>query len=118
MKVGCDIVNGRWIDYGFFNSHNFEYSSKLDNLGWTSMTIIRDDVFPDLVAYFYANASRECGTDSINSYVKCVSITLNKAVIRKILGMGHGGEKYRDKVKRKEELKVLYGEDVDECVQI
>ena len=39
------ILNGRWIDYNFFNSHNFEFSSKLDNLGWTPMTTIRDDVY-------------------------------------------------------------------------
>ena len=50
------------------------------------MTTIQDDVLPDLVAHFYANAFREYGTGSIDSYVKGVSITLSKAVIRKKIG--------------------------------
>ncbi|XP_057466438.1 uncharacterized protein LOC130755883 [Actinidia eriantha] len=27
------ILNGRWVDYGFFDSHHFELSMKMDNLG-------------------------------------------------------------------------------------
>ena len=52
------------------------------------MTTISYNVFPDLVAYFYANASKEYGIDSIDSYVKAVSITLSRVVIRKKIGNG------------------------------
>ena len=98
-----------WIDYTFFDAHNFEYSSKMDNLGWTFMTTIQDNVYPDLVAHFYANVTRKYHSDSIESYVKGVNIKLDRFVIRKILGMGFGGELYRENVKRKEQLKVLLG---------
>ena len=27
------VSNGKWVDYNFFDSHNFEFSIKLDNLG-------------------------------------------------------------------------------------
>ena len=68
----CKVLNGICMDYNFFDSHNFEFTSKLDNLGWKSMTIIRDDVYPDLVAHFYANATREYQSNSIDCYVKGV----------------------------------------------
>ena len=90
---------------------------KLDNLGWKSMTTMRDDVYPNLVAYFYANATRDYGQVSIDSYVKGVSFKFDRSVIRKILGIRLGGEIYRDNITRKEQLKVLYGEDTDECMQ-
>ena len=90
------VMNGHWIDYTFFNAHNFEYSSKMDNLGWTSMTTIRDDVYPDLVVHFYANATKGYHCDTIKSYVKGVNITLDRSVIRKILGIGSKGEVYRE----------------------
>ena len=51
----------RWVDYNFFDSHNFELSIKLKNLGWKSITTMKDDVFPDLAAYFYTNATRDYG---------------------------------------------------------
>ena len=81
------------------------------------MTTLRDVVYPDLVAHFYANATREYGQVSIDSYVKGVLFTLDWSVIRKILGIETGGEIYRDNITRKEQLKVLYGQDTDECVQ-
>ncbi|GFS38377.1 hypothetical protein Acr_00g0057120 [Actinidia rufa] len=86
-------------------------------VGWKSMTVIRDEVYPDLVAHFYANATREYGQDSIDSYVKRVGLTLDRSVIRKILGLGFGGEIYREKAPRKVQLKALYGVDIDEYVQ-
>ena len=89
------------MDYNFFDSHNFEFTSKLDNLGWKSMTIIRDDVYPDLVAHFYANATREYQSNSIDCYVNGVGFTLDRSVIQKILGLEFGGEIYREKVNRK-----------------
>ena len=61
------------MDYNFFDSHNFEFSMKLGNLGWKSMTTMRDDVYPDLVAHFYTNAIRDYGQDSIDSFVEGVS---------------------------------------------
>ncbi|PSS08035.1 Disease resistance protein [Actinidia chinensis var. chinensis] len=64
------VLNGRWIDYDFFDSYHFEYSSKMDDLRWTLMTLTRDDVYPDLVAYFYANATRGLHSDTIISYLK------------------------------------------------
>ena len=93
------MLNGLWIDYNFFDSHNFEYSSKMDNLGWTPMTTIRDDVYPDLVVHFYANANRGHHTEIIESYVKGVGIELDRSVKRKILGMGFSGEIYRTNIK-------------------
>ncbi|GFS42563.1 hypothetical protein Acr_00g0080580 [Actinidia rufa] len=102
------VSNGRWIDYNFFDFHDFELSMKLKNLGWKSMTTLRDDVYPNLVAHF-TNATRGYEQVSIDSYVKGVSFTLDKSVIRKILGIGLGGEVYRDTITRKEQLKVLYG---------
>ena len=71
------ILNGRWIDLNFFDAHNFDYSTKMDNLGWTPMTTLRDDVYTDLVAHFYANAKRGQDGETIKSYVKCVKIELN-----------------------------------------
>ena len=76
------VLNGRWVDYSFFDLYNFEFSTKLDNLGWKSMTVIRDEVYPDLVAHFYANATRDYGQDSIDSYVKGVGFILNRSIIR------------------------------------
>ena len=96
------VSNGRWVDYNFFDLYNFELSMKLGNLGWKSMTTLRDDVYPDLVAHFYAKASRDYGQVSIDSYVKGVSFTLDRTVIRKFLGIGFGGEIYRDNITRKE----------------
>ena len=89
----------------------------MDNLGWTPMITLRDDVYPNLVAHFYANASKEYGNESIDSYVKGVNITLSRDAIRKIWGMGHGGEKYKKDVKREEQLEIILGQDVNECVQ-
>ena len=75
------VTNHRWVDYNFFDSYNFEFSVKLDNLGWKSMATMRDDVYLDLVAHFYFNATRECGNVSIDSYVKGVSFTLDRYVL-------------------------------------
>ena len=77
------VSNGKWIDYNFFDLHHFEFSLKLDNLGWKSMTIMRDDVYPNLVAHFYANSTREYNSDSIDSHVKRVEFTLDISVIKK-----------------------------------
>ena len=90
---------------------------KLGNLGWKSMTTLRDDVYHDLVAHFYANANKKYGQVSIDSYVKGVSFTLDRSIIRKNLGIGLGGEIYRDNITQKEQLKVLYGQDTNEYVQ-
>ena len=65
------------------------------------MTIIWDEVYPDLVAHFYANATRDYGQDSIDSYLKGVGFTLNRSVIQKILGLEFGGEIYKERVSRK-----------------
>ena len=81
------------------------------------MTTLRDNVYPDLVAHFYANATREYGQVSIDSYVKGVSFKLDKSVVKKILGIGLNEEIYGDNITRKLQLKVLYEEDTDECVQ-
>ena len=82
------------------------------------MTTLRDDVYPDLVIYFYTNAYREYGEVFIKSYVKGVSFTFDRFVIKKIiglgLGLGLGREVYRDNISRKEQLKVLYGHEMDE----
>ena len=96
------ILNGRWIDLDFFDAHNFDYSTKMDNLGWTPMTTLRDDVYTDLVAHFYANANWEQDGETIKSYVKGVKIELDQNVIRNILRIGSGGEKIRKEVKRGE----------------
>ena len=77
------VINGRWIDYDFFDAHNFTFSSKMDDLGWMSMTLTRDEVYPELVAYFYANASRGLHSDDIKSYVKGIHITLDRSTIQK-----------------------------------
>ncbi|XP_057459244.1 uncharacterized protein LOC130749902 [Actinidia eriantha] len=76
-----------------------------------------DDVYPNLVAHFYANATKGYHCDMINSYVKGVKIELDQSVIRKILGLGFGNEKYRNEVKREQQLKVIYGRDVNASVQ-
>ena len=47
------------------------------------MTTLRDDVYPDLVDHFYNNACRGYGQVSIDSYVKGVSFTLDRSVIKK-----------------------------------
>ena len=39
------VLNGRWINYDFFDSYHFEFSSKMDDLGWTTMILNRDDVY-------------------------------------------------------------------------
>ena len=75
------VINGRWIDYDFFDAHNFTFSSQMDDLGWMHMTLIRDEVYPELVAYFYANASRGLHSDDIKSYIKGVHITLVRLTI-------------------------------------
>ena len=90
---------------------------KRDDLGWTPMTLTQDDVYPDLVAHVYTNATRGLHSDAIKSYVKGVEIELDRSVIRKILGMGFGGEVYGEKIKRKKQLKVVYGEGVNIGVQ-
>ena len=90
---------------------------KLEHLGWKSMTTIREDVYPNLVTHFYANASREYRDESIKSYVKGESFSLDRSVIRKILGIRHGGEIYRANIPQNEQLDVLYGQNIDECVQ-
>ena len=99
------MINGRWINYDFFDSYHFEFSSKMDDLRWTIMTLTRDDVYPDLVSYFYANATRGLHSDTIKSYVKGVTITLDKAVIQNILGMGSEGEINRQSIKKEVQLK-------------
>ena len=68
---------------------------------------MRDDVYPDLMDYFYANDV------SIDNNIKGVSFTLDRNVIQKILGIGFGGELYRDNIPRKEQLNVLYGQDTN-----
>ena len=95
------ISNGRWVDYNFFDFHNFELSMKLKNLGWKYITILRDVIYLDLVAHFYANATREYGQVFIDSYVKGVLFTLDRSVIRKILRIGLSGEIYKDKYNSK-----------------
>ena len=81
------------------------------------MTTLRDEVYPDLVAYFYANATKRYHCDTIKSYVKGVKIELDRSVIHKILGLGVGSEKYRNEIKREQQLKVIYGKDVNTSVQ-
>ena len=95
------VINGRWIDYDFFDAHNFTFSAQMDDLGWMHMTLIRDDVYPDLVAYFYANASRGLHTDEIKSYVKGTHITLDRLTIRNFLEIKTEGEIGRHSVTRK-----------------
>ena len=73
------------------------------------MTTMKDDVYPDLVAHFYANATREYNDVQIDSYVKRVSFTLDRSVVRKILGIEVGGEIYRGNITQKEQLNVLCG---------
>ena len=80
------------MDYNLLDSHNFEFSMKLCNLGWKSMTMMRDDVYPDLVAHLYANTTRKYNNVSIDRYFKGVSFMLDRFVVRKILGIGLGGE--------------------------
>ena len=109
------VLNGRWINYNFFD-YDFEYSTKMDNLGWKSMTTMRDDVYPDLVAHFYVNATRNYGQDSTKSYVKGVSTKLDTFVVQNILGAGFGGKIYRENIIKDEQLSILYGRAVDEYV--
>ena len=81
------------------------------------MTTLRDDMYTDLVVHFYVNAYREYGEISIESYVKEVSFTLDRSVIRKKIGIRLDEKVYRDNVSQKEQLKVLYGQKMDECIQ-
>ena len=81
------------------------------------MTTLRDDMYTDLVVHFYVNAYREYGAISIESYVKEVSFTLDRSVIRKKIGIRLDEKVYRDNVSQKEQLKVLYGQKMDECIQ-
>ena len=46
-----------------------------------------------------------------------MSFTLDRTVIQKLLGIWLGGELYMDNISRKEQLNILYGQDMDECVQ-
>ena len=59
------------------------------------MTAMRDDVYHDLVAHFYANVTRDYGQVSIDSYVKKVSFTLDRSMIQNFLRIGLGGEIYK-----------------------
>ena len=111
------VINGRWIDYDFFDAHNFSFSSQMDDLGWMHMSLIRDDVYPDLVAYFYANATRGLHSDEIKSYVKGKHITLDKSTIRKIVGIKTEGEIGRQSVTRKDQMQAVYGSDVNLAAQ-
>ena len=45
------------------------------------MPTIRDDVYPDLVAHFYANVTSKYKEESIKSYVKGESISLDRSVM-------------------------------------
>ena len=101
----------------FFDFYNFEFSIKLDNLGWKSMTTIRDDVYSNLVAHFYTNSTREYNSVMIDSYVKGVSIMLDRSMIEFFLGIGVSGKIHKENITRKEQLSALYGQDTDECVQ-
>ncbi|GFS30770.1 hypothetical protein Acr_00g0013970 [Actinidia rufa] len=84
------VLNGRWIDLDFFDAQNFDYNSKMDNLGWTPMVTLRDDVYTDLVAHFYANPKLGQDREIIKSYVKEIKIDLNRNIIRNILVLGSG----------------------------
>ncbi|GFS41456.1 hypothetical protein Acr_00g0074460 [Actinidia rufa] len=111
------VINGRWIDYDFFDTHNFDFSSKMDTLGWMPLTLTRDDVYLDLVAYFYANAFRGLHSDSIKSYVKGTNISLDRSVIQTLLGIKLGEEVERQIIKRKNQLITVYGENVNLAAQ-
>ena len=63
---------------------------------------MRDDVYHDLIAHFYANATRDYGQVSIDSYVKGVSFMLDRSILRKILRIRLGGKIYRDNITIKE----------------
>ncbi|GFS30312.1 hypothetical protein Acr_00g0011330 [Actinidia rufa] len=92
-------------------------SSKMDTLGWMPLTLTRDDVYPDLVAYFYANASRGLHSDSVKSYVKGTHILLDRSVIQTLLGIKPGEEVKRQSIKRKNQLIAVYGENVSLAAQ-
>ena len=81
------------------------------------MTTMRDDIYPNLVAHFYSNATRDNGQDSINSYVKGVKFTLDRSVVRKTLGIRVDGEIYRENINQKDQLSVLYEQDTDKYVK-
>ncbi|GFY87030.1 hypothetical protein Acr_05g0006690 [Actinidia rufa] len=89
----------------------------MDTLGWMPLTLTRDDVYPDLVAYFYANASRELHSDSVKSYVKGTHILLDRSVIQTLLGIKPGEEVKRQSIKRKNQLIAVYGENVSLAAQ-
>ncbi|GFY97518.1 hypothetical protein Acr_12g0000590 [Actinidia rufa] len=78
----------------YFDEDASQESMKMDNLGWKSMTTMREEVYSNLVKHFYANASKKYQDESINTYVKGESISLDRSVIREILGIGYGGEVY------------------------
>ncbi|GFY99249.1 hypothetical protein Acr_13g0006500 [Actinidia rufa] len=111
------VINSRWIDNDFFDTHNFDFSSKMDTLGWMPLTLTIDDVYPDLVVYFYANASKGIHSDSIKSYVKGTNISLDRSVIQTLLGIKPGEEVERQSIKRKNQLRAVYGENVNLAAQ-
>ncbi|GFS46110.1 hypothetical protein Acr_00g0100260 [Actinidia rufa] len=88
-----------------------------DLKGWMPLTLTRDDVYPDLVAYFYANASRGLHSDSVKSYVKGTHILLDKSVIQTLLGIKPGEEVKRQSIKRKNQLIAIYGENISLAAQ-
>ena len=81
------------------------------------MTLTRDDVYPELVIYFYVNASRGLHSDTIKSYVKGVVITLDRLVIEKFLGMKLEEKVERHLIKKKHQLRAVYGENVNLAAQ-
>ena len=68
------------------------------------MTTIRDDIYPNLVTDFYANATRKYQDEAIYSYVKGEPIVLDRSVIREILGIGYGRKVYRSSITRKKAI--------------
>ncbi|GFZ19570.1 hypothetical protein Acr_28g0002750 [Actinidia rufa] len=89
----------------------------MDTLGWMPLTLTRDDVYPDLVAYFYANTSRGLHSDSVKSYVKGTNILLDRSVIQTLLGIKPSEEVKRQSIKRKNQLIAVYGENVNLAAQ-
>ena len=73
----------------------------MDNLGWKSMTTMREEMYPYLVRHFYANAIRKYKDEAINSYVKEEPISLDRSMIREILRIGYSGKIYRSKITKK-----------------
>ena len=81
------------------------------------MTLTRDEVYPELVAYFYANASRGLHTDEIKSYVKGIYLTLDRLTIQKVLGIKSGNEIGRHSIQKKHQIQAVYGDDVSLAAQ-